>query len=152
MQEVHTFIDIEAPASLVWAILADFGKYRRWNPLIRDVFGRPTSGARIEVRLTSNLGDDFSVRSTISRLREHRELRWLERWLVPGMFSSERQFLIEPLEQGGVRFHHGEQARGMMVALLPQRRRLRVESGFDAMNSALKRRAERACAPRPAMN
>jgi hypothetical protein len=39
MQEVHTPIDIEAPASLVWAILADFRTYGRCNPLVRGILG-----------------------------------------------------------------------------------------------------------------
>jgi hypothetical protein len=147
MQEVHTYIDIEAPPSLVWAILADFGTYRRWNPLICGILGRPANGAQLEIRLKSPVGDDVSIRSMIVRVREPRELRWLERWTIPGLFASERRFRIEPLPQGGVRFHHGEQVRGIMVPLLAQRRRLRGKSGFDAMNTALKQRAERAAAP-----
>jgi hypothetical protein len=39
--------------------------------------------------------------------------------------------------------------QGIMVPLLSQRRRLRGRSGFDAMNSALKQRAERALATSP---
>ena len=149
MQQVLTQIDIQAPASLVWAILADFGTYRRWNPLIRGVLGRPTTGAEIEVRLRSPVGNDLSIRSTVVRSREPRELRWLERWSVPGLFRSERRFRIESLPEGGVRFHHSEQVQGIMVPLLSQRRRLRGRSGFDAMNSALKQRAERALATSP---
>jgi len=146
MQQVQTHIDIEAPASLVWAILADFRTYRRWNPLIRGVLGRPSTGTRIEMQLRSEGGDNVSVCSTMVRVRELRELRWLERWLVPGLFTSERRFRIESRPEGGVRFHHGEQAWGIMVPLLNQRRRLRAKPGFDAMNNALKQRAERACA------
>jgi hypothetical protein len=151
MQEVQTHIDIEAPPSLVWAILADFGTYRRWNPLISGILGRPANGAQLEVRLRSPGGNDVSIRSMIVRVREPRELRWLERWIVPGLFASERRFRIEALPQGGVRFHHGEQVRGIMVPLLSQRRRLRGKSGFDAMNTALKQRAERACAASPVL-
>jgi hypothetical protein len=146
MQEVQSHIDIEAPASLVWAILADFGSYRRWNPLIRGVLGRTATGAEIEIRLRSPVGADVSVRSTVVRVREPRELRWLERWTMPGLFSSEHRFRIETLPEGGVRFHHGERVRGVMVPLLNRRRRLRGKPGFDAMNTALKQRAERAWA------
>ncbi len=146
MQQVQTHIDIAAPASLVWAILADFRTYRRWNPLIRAVLGQPWTGTRIEMQLRLQGGEDVSVCSTMVRVREPRELRWLERWVVPGLFKSERRFRIESLPEGGVRFHHGEQAWGIMVPLLNQRRRLRAKPGFDAMNNALKQRAERACA------
>jgi len=73
-------------------------------------------------------------------------MTWLEWWSVPGLFASERRFRIEPLPQGGVRFHHGEQVRGIMVPLLGQRRRLLGRAGLEAMNSALKLRAEHAFA------
>lgn len=149
MREVQTYIDIQAPASLVWDILADFGTYRRWNPLIRGILGRPTTGAKIEVRLRLPQGNDVSIRSMIVRAREPRELRWLDRWTVPGMFSSERRFRIESLPEGGVRFHHAEQVNGMMAPLLIQRRQLRTKSALDAMNTALKQRAERAYANTP---
>ncbi len=146
MQQVQTHIDIEAPASLVWAILADFGRYQRWNPLISGVLGQPRTGARIEIKLRSPRGVEFSVRATVVHVREERELRWCERWTLPRLFSSERRFRVEQLPRGGVRFHHSEQARGIMVPLLAKRRRLLGQSGFDAMNAALKRRAERAWA------
>jgi hypothetical protein len=153
MQQVQTHIDIEAPAQVVWAILADFGMYRRWNPLIRGVLGRPAMGRQIEVQLRAATGADIAARLTIVAIREDREMKWLECWAMPALFASERRFWIEPRSGGGVRFHHGEQARGIMVPLLRQRRRLRSRPGIDAMNTALKQRAERAWANRaPVLN
>jgi hypothetical protein len=150
MRQVQTYVDIQAPASLVWAILADFGTYGRWNPLIRGILGRPTTGSDIQVRLGSPRGSDLSVRSRILRASEPRELRWLDQWAMPGLFSSERRFRIEALPAGGVRFHHGERANGLMAPLLSRRRQLRASSALDAMNTALKQRAERAFARAPA--
>jgi hypothetical protein len=66
------------------------------------------------------------------------------------MFSSERRFRIESLPEGGMRFHHGEQVNDMMAALLTQRRQLRTKLALDAMNTALKQRAQRAYANTPA--
>lgn len=146
MQQVHTHIDIDAPASVVWGILADFGMYRRWNPLIRDVLGHPVSGRQIEIRVAAPPGADVAARLTIVYLRQDHAMTWLEWWTVPGLFASERRFRIEPRPQGGVRFHHGEQVRGIMVPLLGQRRRLRRQGGLEAMNTALKLRAEHAFA------
>lgn len=146
MRQIHTQIDIEAPASIVWSILADFGMYRRWNPLIRGVLGHATSGRQIEVRLAAPPGADVAARLTIVHLQKDHEMTWLEWWSVPGLFASERRFRIEPLPNGSVRFHHGEQVRGVMVPLLGQRRRSRGRAGFDAMNKALKQRAEDAWA------
>jgi hypothetical protein len=96
--------------------------------------------------LRSPQGSDVNVRSKIVRAREPRELRWLDEWTVPGMFSSERRFKIEALPEGGVRFHHGEQSQGLMASLLTQRNQMRTKSALDGMNTALKHRAERAFA------
>ena len=149
MQQVQTYIDIQAPASLVWAIVADFGTCGRWNPLIRSVLGRPSAGAEIELRLRTPQGGNVNIRSTVMRSRAPRELRWLDRWSLPGRLSSERRFRIESLPEGGVRFHHGEQVQGLMAPLLSQRRRMRSESALEGMNTALKQRAERAHANSP---
>lgn len=144
VHEVQTHIDIKAPAAVVWAILLDFGMYRRWNPLIRGVLGRPAIGRRIEIQLRPASGTEVRARPTIVAIREDREMKWLECWTIPALFASERRFWIEPLADEGVRFHHGEQVRGLMVPLLGQRRRLRGRPGLDAMNAALKKRAEHA--------
>jgi hypothetical protein len=153
MRQIHTQIDIDAPASVVWEILADFGMYRRWNPLIRGVLGRPAIGRQLEIRLAAPPGEDVAARATIVYLRAGREMTWLEWWTVPGLFASERRFQIEPLPHDGVRFHHGEQVRGILVPVLAQRRRSCGRAGFDAMNAALKLRAEHASAHRaPATN
>jgi hypothetical protein len=149
MRQIQTHIDIDAPASIVWAILADFGTYDRWNPLIRGILGRPAIGRQIEIRLTLPSGAIVAARPTIVHLREEREMRWLERWATPGAFTSDRRFRIEQRSEGGVRFHHSELTRGIVLLLLDLRRRLRGRSDLDAMNRALKLRAERAWAHRP---
>jgi len=150
MLEIHAQIDIEAPPSVVWGVLAEFGMYRRWNPLIRSVLGQAVSGRQLEIILAAPPGADVASRLTIVHLREGHEMTWVEWWPVPGMFASERRFRIEPLAPGGVRFHHVEKVRGIMVPLLGGRRRARERAGFDAMNAALKLRAERACAQQAA--
>jgi len=146
MQEIFAHVDIAAPPSVVWDVLVDFGTYRRWNPLIRSVLGHAVSGRQLQITVAAPPGADVTSRLTIVHLRQGCEMTWLEWWSVPGVFLSERRFRIEPLPQGGVRFHHGEKVRGVMVPLLDGRRRTRQRAGFDAMNAALKLRAERACA------
>jgi hypothetical protein len=150
MTETRSQVDIAVPAALVWAILADFRTYGRWNPLIRGILGNAEAGRRIEISLQSSSGSQVRSQPTIVYVREAREMRWQERWRVPGLFTSERRFWIETLPKGGVRFHHVEQTRGLLVSLLGHRRRSRGKSAFDAMSAALKLRAERAWAQRAA--
>jgi hypothetical protein len=144
MLEIRTHIDIGASASLVWGILTDFGSYRRWNPFIRSILGQAQVGNSIQVTQDAVTVGAATFRSTLTHVREPRELRWLGRWTMPGIYSAERRFGIESLPGGGVRFHHDEQYRGIVIQFTQRRLRQVIEPAFSAMNLALKRRAERA--------
>ena len=70
-----------------------------------------------------------------------KEIRWVGRVLVPGLFDGEHYFKIEPLEDGKVRFIQGEKFTGVLVPFMSGL----IDSakiGFEEMNVALKERAE----------
>lgn len=146
MRETRTFVDIDASAAVVWGILTDFNAYGRWNPLIRGVLGRASEGRMIEIQLRAGSGS-ASARPTIVRLREFREMQWLESWRLPGLYSSDRRFRIE-LRSSGVRFHYSERCGGVLALL--RGRRAEPARAAAAMNTALKQRAEGTAAPRTA--
>jgi hypothetical protein len=85
----------------------------------------------------------MTFKPTVLEAEPERELRWLGRFLVPGVFDGEHSFHIEPIDDRRVRFVQAERFRGALVPVfgktLEQTRR-----GFEAMNQALKRRAEAA--------
>jgi hypothetical protein len=143
MQQIHSCIDINAPASLVWAILTDFGSYKRWNPFIRAILGRASDGNALRITLQRHGHSPTSASSTLTYLREPRELRWRQRRLAPGLYGSEHRFRIESLPAGGVRFHQTEQIQGLFALFLGRGSQRATEEGFHAMNHALKARAER---------
>jgi hypothetical protein len=142
MQQIHSSIDIDAPASLVWAILTDFSSYRRWNPFIRSILGKPSNGNALRIILQRQGRPPLATSSTLTYLREPRELRWCRRRMAPGLFATEHRFRIESLPAGGVRFHQSEQIRGLLSSFLGQGNQRATEEGFHAMNHALKTRAE----------
>jgi hypothetical protein len=71
-----------------------------------------------------------------------RQLRWLGRLLVPGLFDGEHRFTIRPLGDGQVRLVQQEDFRGLLVPLLAGSLDRRTLPAFEQMNQALKRRAE----------
>ena len=148
MLEVRTHIDIAASASLVWGILIDFNAYRRWNPFIRAIQGQALTGDCIEITQDFSAFGPSTYRSTLTHLREPRELRWNGRWAIPGLYSTEHRFGIESLPAGKVRFHQSEQYSGLAVLFVRGRLQQLIEPAFGAMNEALKRRAERAEGPK----
>jgi len=142
MQEIHLSVDIDAPAALVWAILTDFASYKRWNPFIRAILGKPSNGNALRITVQHQGRAIVSTSCMLTYLREPRELRWRPKRLVPGLYATEHRFRIEPLPAGGVRFHQTEQIRGLFASLLGQGNHRSTEESFHAMNHALKARAE----------
>lgn len=143
MQQIHSSIDIDAPASLVWAILIDFGLYKRWNPYIRAIFGKPNIGNALQMTLQRQGRAVLSTRSLLIHVREPRELWWRRRHFAPGLYTTEHRFRIESLSAGGVRFHQTEQIKGLFASFFGRGNRRAAEEDFYAMNHALKARAER---------
>ena len=152
MQEIHAHVDIGAPPSVFWGVLADLGMHRRCNPLIRSVPGRAVSGSQLEIMVAAPPGPDTVLRLAIVQLRQGHWKTWLEWWSVPGACPSGRRLRIEPLPHRGVRFHHGEQVCGIMLPLLAGRRRSRRRDGSNAMNAVPKLRGECAWAPQAPAN
>jgi hypothetical protein len=139
-------IEIDAPPSAVWAVLADTASYGDWNPFVRRLAGDLREGAKLKARVEPPGGHGMSFRPTVLAAEPERELRWLGRLLVPGVFDGEHRFQLEPLAGDRTRFVQSERftgflASGFLLGLLKgtlEKTRL----GFEQMNQALKVRAE----------
>jgi hypothetical protein len=141
MRELHTSIEIDSTPERVWEILTDFPSYPEWNPFIRSIAGEVVPGAELRVRIQPPGGRAMRFTPTVLEAAPQRELRWLGHLFVPRLFDGEHRFHIEAVGEGRVRFAQAERFTGVLVPLLartldPTRR------GFEAMNEALKRRAE----------
>jgi hypothetical protein len=142
MKELHSEVEINAPAERVWQLLTDFASYPRWNPFIRSISGEPTTGERLEVRIEPPDGRGMTFKPTVLNAEPNRELRWLGHLLVPGLFDGEHSLAIQPLEENRVRFLQRETFRGLLVPLFSRSLDNNTHRGFEEMNRALKERAE----------
>ena len=97
MKEIHTEIEINAPAEKVWKVLTDFAAYPEWNPFVRRGEGEVRVGARLHVYIQPSGGKGMSFRPTVLVADPNRELRWLGHLWVRGLFDGEHSFSIEPL-------------------------------------------------------
>ncbi|MDS0295869.1 SRPBCC domain-containing protein [Halogeometricum luteum] len=142
MKEILTSIEIAAAPERVWDVLTDFEAYDEWNPFLR-VVGRPNVGSRPRVRLTPPNGRSMAFRPEVTVVEPNRELRWLGHLYVSGLFDGEHRFVLEPLDGGArTRFVHAETFGGALAGPLLWMARDDTRAGFEAMNDALKRRAE----------
>jgi hypothetical protein len=142
MHEVRTDIEIEATPERVWSILLDFSSHPDWNPFIRSIKGVARVGGRLTVSIQPQGGKSMTFRPTVLAVMPNRELRWLGRFLLPGIFDGEHYFQINQLASDRVKFIHGEKFSGVLVPFARSGLDGGTKAGFRAMNQALKSRAE----------
>jgi hypothetical protein len=130
----------------VWAVISDFAAYPEWNPFIRRISGELREGARLDVRVEPPQARAITFKPTVRSVESGRELRWLGRLLVPGIFDGEHSLRIEPLESARSRFVQSERFSGILVGLAKGTLQ-KTETGFEQMNAALKERVERGARP-----
>ena len=100
MRELNTEIVINAPADRVWKILTDLKQFSAWNPFITQAEGEIEEGARLRVHIEPPGGTAMTFKPTVTHVAPERELRWLGRLLLPGVFDGEHCFEMSPFEEG----------------------------------------------------
>jgi hypothetical protein len=135
--ELSHEIEIDAPPDEVWRVLADTERYGEWNPFVTSLRGELREGAKLEVRIAPPGGKAMTFRPTVLTAVPARELRWLGRLLVPGVFDGEHRFVLEPLADGRTRFVQSERFGGILVPLL-RTTLSKTRLGFQHMNEALR--------------
>jgi hypothetical protein len=150
MTEISYSIYISAPAARVWEILADFPAYPSWNPFIRSISGAQSAGSRLKVSIQPQGGKPMTLSPTVLNFSPTKEFRWKGQLLVPGVFDGEHYFQLSDASPGSTRLTHGEIFSGFLIPLV-FRGALRggTERGFQAMNQALKQRAEASSFSKP---
>lgn len=141
-KELYTEIKIAASANRLWAILTDFARFPDWNPFIRGIRGLPEIGARLVVSIEPPGGRPMQFRPVVVTARPNSEFAWIGRVGIPGLFDGEHSFRIEPLADGRVNFVHRETLTGVLVPFIWPLLKGRLRAGFEAMNEALRDRAQ----------
>ncbi len=141
MRQIETYIDIDAPARLVWSILTDFPAYPAWNPFIIAAEGQPVPGARLKITIAPPGRKPMTFRPVVQIAARERELRWRGRLFLPGLFDGEHTFRLEQRREA-CRLHHAERFSGLLLERFGDKLFEATLAGFEAMNAALKARAE----------
>ena len=142
MREIATEIEIGTSANRVWQILTDFPRFPEWNPFIRSVRGKAAEGAELKILVEPPGKRSMVFKPRVTRVVPDQEFRWLGRLIVPGVFDGEHIFEIDPRGGDRVRFVHRECFSGVLVPVLWKSMGASIRRGFEAMNEALRKRAE----------
>ena len=139
MKTVSATTQIAAPPTDVWAILTDLDRYPEWNPLFREASGQIAIGEKITLKSVHPAsGRMMTVKPKILVAEPGAELRWASS--LPGIMSGEHSFTLSPAD-GGTRLVQSEAFRGLLVPFAGKTL-ARAEASFQALNEALKNRAE----------
>lgn len=145
MKRIEVVTDVAAPATSVWAELSAVAAYPTWNPFITSFDGELLPGSRVEVRIVPPGGRSMTFRPIITKLDDGQRLEWLGKLLIQGIFDGRHSFHVEEVAPGRSRLTQAEDFNGVLVPLTGKTLE-RTRQGFEAMNEALRVRAEAAFA------
>lgn len=116
--QIQTETMVDATPEEVWNVLGDFASYDRWNPAMRSVQGEAVVGSRLRIEFSMKGGRTMTLRPTVLACEPDRELSWLGRLFMPGIFDGEHRFEIHQEGPNRVRFVQGERFSGLLVPFL----------------------------------
>ena len=134
-------IGIQAPAELVWDILADLGRWHEWNPTYPQAAGQIRIGEVVTLTLALPGQPPQALTPRIMDWVPNEQLHWQLK-MMGGLIKTLRYFEIEALGEASTVVDNGEIFGGLMGPSLGKRMGRSVRRGFQAMNAALKDRAE----------
>jgi hypothetical protein len=145
MRSISVVTEIAAPIKTVWAEVSAVSKYAEWNPFITAFTGDLVPGNRVEVRIAPPGGRPMTFRPTITAVTEGRDLEWLGRLVMPGVFDGRHSFRLEATDDGRTRLTQAEEFSGVLVPFVGKILE-RTRAGFEAMNESVRVRAEASAA------
>lgn len=144
MGNIRTEIELAAPRERIWALVADFSLYSRWNPLFTHVEGSPGEGATVLLTVALPAIDPFTVPVTLEEIVPRSTIRWRHRYRVPALLTWEYRVSLEAaasVEQ--VRVVQHSRFTGLLAPLFHLGLGRMVHEGAVQLNGALKRWGER---------
>ena len=142
MKFIEDNIIVKASIDRVWEILTRLEDYPDWNPFIRRAHGRISEGERLKLSLKIPDGLPMRIRPVLLKVVPGKEIQWRGSLVVQGLFDGEHRFLLQAESPVITRFIQEESFRGVLVPLFGGMIASGAKRGFQAMNQALKVRAE----------
>jgi len=143
MKEIRTEINIDAPSEKVWKILTDFGSYPNWNPFIVSIEGNVKVGSTFKVVLQPPESSQMAFKPKCLRLEKNKELIWLGKLLLPGIFDGKHIFELSTMGPSQTKLVQREEFSGLLVPFLWKQLDRNTRKGFELMNQKLKEEAEK---------
>ncbi len=141
MFEINHNIEIDAPASAVWAVITDFDRYSQWNPFVVSARSSLKPGEPIDMKVKL-LGPVQRQVEIILDVQEGQGFSYCMKPFPLGALSSVRSHRISDLGNGRCQYSSHFELKGWMMPLIRGLMRGALQRGFDGMSTAIKQRAE----------
>jgi hypothetical protein len=139
-RNVHAEILINRPPADVWKVISDSAAYPAWNPFITHVDGDFKEGAEITIVLGTS-PDATVFKPAVLLVRPEQDLCWRGSVWFRGVFDGKHCIHMSAVN-GGTRLEQTEHFSGLLVGQLTNDVIEDTRRNFQAMNSAVKQRAE----------
>jgi hypothetical protein len=138
---VEDRIGVQAPATVIWEIVADLDSWAQWNPTYTRASGVLRIGEPLSLTLALPGQRPQELRPRVVDWVPDEQLHW-QLTMLSGAIRTLRYIEIEALAEESCVVDNGELFQGLMGPSLGKRMAGPLRRGFKAMNEALKDRAE----------
>ncbi len=133
---------IDRPAAEVWAVLADTGRYREWNPFVTELVGKLVPGKRIAVTLQLPGRNAQHLKPRIVNVDAGRSFTWLGGFGMRGIFDARHHFEVRDQGPQACELIQYERLSGALVPMFRSTLTEPTPRAFAALNEACKDRVE----------
>jgi hypothetical protein len=137
---VRADVLIDRSPSDVWKVISDSAAYPNWNPFITRVDGDFREGATIRIVLGTG-SDSMVFKPTVLLVRPNQDLCWRGSVWIRGVFDGTHCIHLTAVA-GGTHLEQTERFSGLLVGRLTKDVIEDTRRNFQAMNAAVKQRAE----------
>jgi uncharacterized protein YndB with AHSA1/START domain len=136
-------VEIDAPASLVWEVLTDIGRYAEWNSFCPRIDSTLELGEPVcmHIRVPGSEGTMLVTETLVAR-EPRRLLSWEMRPTAQNKDAARRDQYVEPLGESRCAYFTTDIFLGMNADTIMEQQGPWVKQAFDTMARDLKRRAE----------
>ncbi|RKE26167.1 hypothetical protein B0G76_7777 [Paraburkholderia sp. BL23I1N1] len=139
-RSAHADVLIDRPAADVWKVISNSAAYPDWNPFITRVDGDFREGATIRIVLGTG-SDSMVFKPTVLLVRPEQDLCWRGSVWIRGVFDGTHCIHLTTVT-GGTHLEQTESFSGLLVGRLTKDVIEETQRNFQAMNVAVKQRAE----------
>ena len=144
MQEIKTEIEISAPPSKVWSIIADINNWQEWSPIINASHGVASVGSELSITMMGKEKgkDGPKYNPIITKFDEPNYFRWRAHMLAGFIFTNYKIIELEETSSG-TRLTHTESFEGLLAPIFCGQMEKGVPPMLNSMSKALKDLAEK---------